>query len=237
MCEQYYHGVVRCALGWACWKTYLGRPEADRVRAGAMNLLGNGLSVARHDEEALSVREAELSMERRLGDSESNILVMQGNLANTYHLLGRLEEALRLRRDVYSATLRLFGEHERTFIAANNYASTLANARRYKEARSLLRKTIPVARRVLGESRELTLRMRDIYATALHLNTDATLDDLREAVTTLEDVAPIARRVLGGAHPVTVEIEESLQNAQAALSAALRARERPPARADAIDAR
>ena len=79
--------------------------------------------------------------------------------------------------------------------------------------------------------------MRWTYARALFTNTDATLDDLREAVTTLEDVAPIARRVLGGAHPVTVEIEESLQNAQAALSAALRARERPPARADAIDAR
>ena len=127
LCEQEYHGVVRCALGWACWKTYLGRPEADRVRAGAMNLLGNGLSVARHDEEALSVREAELSMERRLGDSESNILVMQGNLANTYHLLGRLEEALRLRRDVYSGRLRLSGENtERTLIAANNYAVPFA---------------------------------------------------------------------------------------------------------------
>jgi hypothetical protein len=24
LCEQDYHGVVRCALGWACWKTYLG---------------------------------------------------------------------------------------------------------------------------------------------------------------------------------------------------------------------
>ena len=22
LCEQSYHGVVRCALGWACWKTY-----------------------------------------------------------------------------------------------------------------------------------------------------------------------------------------------------------------------
>ena len=21
LCEQDYHGVVRCALGWACWKT------------------------------------------------------------------------------------------------------------------------------------------------------------------------------------------------------------------------
>ena len=29
LCEQDYHGVVRCALGWACWKTYLGRPETD----------------------------------------------------------------------------------------------------------------------------------------------------------------------------------------------------------------
>ena len=80
--------------------------------------------------------------------------------------------------------------------------------------------------------------MRDIYATALHLNTGATLDDLREAVTTLEDVAPIARRVLGGAHPVTVEIEESLQNAQArARPRSAPAKASPPARADAIDAR
>ena len=23
LCEQMYHGVVRCALGWACWKTYV----------------------------------------------------------------------------------------------------------------------------------------------------------------------------------------------------------------------
>ena len=23
LCEQDYHGVVYCALGWACWKTYL----------------------------------------------------------------------------------------------------------------------------------------------------------------------------------------------------------------------
>ena len=25
-----YHGVVACALGWACWKTYVGRSEEDR---------------------------------------------------------------------------------------------------------------------------------------------------------------------------------------------------------------
>ena len=29
LCEQEYHGVVCCALGWACWKTYVGQPETD----------------------------------------------------------------------------------------------------------------------------------------------------------------------------------------------------------------
>ena len=33
LCEQKYHGVVRCALGWACWKTYLGRPENEGLWA------------------------------------------------------------------------------------------------------------------------------------------------------------------------------------------------------------
>ena len=56
LCEQNYHGVVAFALGWACWKTYLGRPEADGARLSAMRQLGNGLSDAGHDEDALSVR-------------------------------------------------------------------------------------------------------------------------------------------------------------------------------------
>merc|ERR1711938_382703 len=56
LCEQRYHGVVRGALGWACWKTYVGRPETDRVHGMAMNLLGLGLSEAGHEEDALSVK-------------------------------------------------------------------------------------------------------------------------------------------------------------------------------------
>ena len=115
-------------------------------------------------------------------------------------------------------------EHYLTLTAANNYASTLGTLRRFKEVKSVLRKTIPVTRRVVGESHEVTLRMRDIYATALYFDPDATLEDLREAVTTLDDLAPTARRVLGGAHPLTVDIEGELRDARAALSA----RERPP---------
>ena len=95
LCEQKYHGVVVCALGWACWKTYLGRPEMDQARFKAMTLLGNGLYLAGHPAAALSVREAELANMRRLGVSEKGILAVQGNLAGTYQVLGRFEQAFK----------------------------------------------------------------------------------------------------------------------------------------------
>ena len=81
LCEQNYHGVLWCALGWGCWKTYVDRPEGDEVRRCAMNLLGIGLSAAERHEEALSVHEAELAMYRRIGALEETILVLQSNLA------------------------------------------------------------------------------------------------------------------------------------------------------------
>ena len=110
LCEQKYHSVVKCALGWACWKTYLGRPEADWARRMAMSVLGNGLDAAERFEDALVVQEAELAMVRRLDDSEGAILVVQNNLAGTYQYLGQSEQALRLKRDVYSGYLKLKGE-------------------------------------------------------------------------------------------------------------------------------
>ena len=234
LCEQDYHSVVAHALGWACWKTYLGRPETDMVRSFAMRRLGNGLGVAGHFRDALSVQEAEMALKRRIGANEDDILVAQGNIAITYKALGRLEEALSIKRDVYSGRLRLNGEeHEETLREANNYASTLIGLDRFEEAKSLLRKTIPVARRVLGESREYTLRMRWCYGQALYKDPAATLDALREAVTTLEEIEPIARRLLGGAHPLVMVMQQrDLKGARAALAA----RETPEAEKLAQDA-
>jgi len=217
LCEQRHHGVVSCALGWACWKTYLGRPETDQILFVAMNVLGRGLNDAKLYEDALSVQEAEWSTLRRVGASERDILIAQGNLASTYDRLGRLEDALPLQRGVYSACLRLLGEHQHTLLAANNYTSCLTDLQRFEEAKSLIRKSIPVARRVLGESNELTLKMRKIYARALFQDSTATLDDLREAVKTLEELERTARRVFGSSHPNTVTIELSLRDARAAL--------------------
>ena len=219
LCEKQYHGVVRCALSWACWKTYVGRPDAD-LPSCAMGVLGCGLSAAGHHTDALSVKEADLSMRRRLGDSDSNILVVQGNLAISYRRLGRLEEALRLREDVYAGTLKLYGEEgEDTILEALNYSALLLNLKRFQEAKSLMCKTIPVARRVLGESHELMLRMRCNYAQTLYWDPGATLADLREAATTLEDATRTARRVLGSTHPVAAQIEVGLRESRAVAAA------------------
>ena len=128
LCEQDYHGVVACALGWACWKTYVGRPETDQLQGMAMGQLGNGLYVSGHHEDALFVKEAELSMERRRGAPEENILVVQGNLASTYQKVGRLDEALRRRKVVYSDYVKLKGQdHELAILAAYNYATSLVS--------------------------------------------------------------------------------------------------------------
>ena len=184
-----------------------------------MTSLGNGLSAAQHHKDALSVREAELSMRRRLGDSESNILISQSNLATTYAKMGRVEQVLQMDRDVYYGRLKLNGEeHERTITAVTCYANSLNALQRFEEAKALLNKSLPVARRVLGESHHLTLYMQLNNARALYMNTDATLDDLHEAVTTLEDAARTSRRVLGGAHPLTKNIEHTLKVARFTLA-------------------
>ena len=221
LCKQRHHGVVACALGWACWKTYVGRPETDGARRMAMCVLGNGLALLEaKDEAALAVREATLASMRRFGAPEEQMLVTLNNLANTYHMLGRHEQALRARRDVYSGMSKLNGgEHVMTLEAAGNYASTLTGLERFEEAKSLLRKMLPVARRAAGEGHGVTLKMRWGYAMALYRDASATPSDLREAVTTLEDTGRIARRVFGGAHPITGRVGELLQDSRAVLAA------------------
>ena len=231
MCKQDYHGVVRCALGWACWKTYVERPETDQARwfaiarRFALTQLGLGLYKASHYEDALTVFMAELSIKRQLGAPERFVLATQSDLARTYRSLGRLDDAMRLRREIYSRRLELYGEEqETTILAALNYAFFLDRLEHYAEAKSLLRRATPVARRALGEGHMTTLMMRGCYATTLYEGPDATLDDLREAATTFEEMERTARRVLGSSHPLTTAIDGDLQKARAAL----RAREDTP---------
>ena len=175
-----------------------------------MNLLGSGLSKAKLHEDALSVGEAELAMERRLGADEDSILITQGNLATIYRELGLHEKALRLRRDVYFGFLKLNGEdHRDTLIAANNYAMNLLDLRRFKEAKRVLRKVIPVALRVLGAEHNLTLSLREDLCRAT-LCGDSSANERRDALKMLEDTLGVMRRVLGPQHPTTQRVQQCL---------------------------
>ena len=69
-----------------------------RTLRDAARLFSTLPSTAKHFEDALPVQEAVLSMERRLGGSENDMLCSQGNLAITYEKLGRLESALEMKR-------------------------------------------------------------------------------------------------------------------------------------------
>ena len=189
-----------------------------------MGVLGNGLYAADHDADALSVREAQLATMRRVGDSEHNILAVQGDLANTYMIFGRLEEALQIRQDAHARSMKLYGrDHSCTVTEVSNLANVLNCLHRSEEAKSLLREAIPIARRVLGENDIVKFRMQWNYARALYLDTSATLHDLREAVTRFVEIERTARRVFGEAHPFLGGVGYCLQEARAAL----RARETP----------
>ena len=154
----------------------------------------------------------------------------KGNLASTYHSLGRFEDARSLTQEIYAGMLRLHGaESPQTIEAANSLAAALSRLQRFEEARSLLRNTIPLAQRVVGhpivgEDRELTLIMKLTYARCLYKDDGATLDDLREAVNTLEDTERTARRVLGAAHPL---VQNHIGRSLGESRATLRARETP----------
>ena len=185
-----------------------------------MSLLGGGLYATKHYEDALSVREAELSTYRRFGAPEEHMLATQGNLSLTYRALGRLEDAVPMLRDLYSGYCRLMGEDGRESLSsAYNYANCLFELRRFKEVKALMSKAMPISRRALGDNDRLTLRIRWIYAMALYKDDGATLNDVREAVTTLVETERTARRVLGGSNPTTASIEDELRDARAKLRA------------------
>ena len=81
-CASNSHGVVSCALGWACWKTY-GRPEADGLGSCDVDWERNG---ANHH--VVDRTEAELAM---LHASSPNTFSTRAIL-RAHMQLGRLED-------------------------------------------------------------------------------------------------------------------------------------------------
>ena len=214
LCEQDYHGVVKCALGWACWKAYVSRPiDTDRSRGLSLSLLASGLGGVGRHRERLNVLEVQSDMVRRLGLSNAMISEITTNLANCYSQLGRHAEALELRQQVYDMDVARFNGLTRkdTFISAMNLASSLHFSGSVAEAITLLRKTVPEATRVIGAGSELTIMI--CAQLAEYLINRGQLEELEEGVALLEQTVGTAQRVLGGDHPTTRGIRSNMANA------------------------
>ena len=210
LCEQSYQGIVSCAMGWACWKTYVGRPETDACRASALLLLGLGLSNINRYDNALNVFEALADNIRRFPYAQGNDHILydcESNIAMCYGVLGRLEEALEIERRIYDRDVASgTADTEDSFITAKQLASTLTKLGREAEAKSFLSKRVVEAERALGPDNETVLWLRRDYAIAL---SDAPgllpLSDIIKSREILEDVLSRRRRIWGAKDEVVEE--------------------------------
>ena len=218
LCEREYHGIVKCALGWACWKTYLGRPETDNLRHSAMTILGVGLNAVNRHEEQLEILEAQVAAEELMDQEEEDILVTQSNLALCYEGLGRREEAIRLHHQVYADSVRLGLASSTTLEYALSLCATVVYAGRYTEAKSLLCKLLPEARRDLGVEDDTYIRLRATYGQALLECDEASRDDVVEAMAIFEELSTTIRRIYGTAHPFMPRIQADIEEARKKLA-------------------
>ena len=218
LCEQRYHSAVWCAMGWACWKTYLGRPETDQVRCSAIHNLSNGLQHAQKYEDALEVTKALSAIHERIGAPKTVYLANLGSMALILDDLRRPDEAIKLYEDIYAQKLSLFESSDiEVIITAYNLSRALGHSGRYREQKRLMNSTIPKARKSLGDDHELTLSCRQNYAASLlyaENMSPASQCDLREATKILEDVQKRCRRVLGANHRVTLAVQGDLNYAR-----------------------
>ena len=218
-CGHPFRGAVQLALGWACWKTYLGRPDRDNYRRMSMGILGSALSQSAQSEEALKVVEANLALTRRYWpNDEEGILILQVNAANCYSMCGREDEALQLRRNTHAKDRALYGaKHENAIQSGNCLAESLHTLRRYAEAKELLRKMLRLSQ-PLGPDHDQRLRAREQLSRVILEDPDASRADAREAVTILEDTIQRRRRVFGRRHPQTLQCEKALADAHDLLA-------------------
>ncbi|CAH0373058.1 unnamed protein product [Pelagomonas calceolata] len=220
LCKQRYHGVVKYALGWACWKTYLGRPEGDRFRIWAMGTLGQSMRMVGHVREATVVLEALLALIDRQPEKEKHthtVLNVQNTLASLYGQQGRHEEELSLRRKNYPLLKLIEGANsQNALISANNLGLCLHQRGRHAAAREALREPLADARRTFGEDHSITLNLRETTADATSgLGGEA---NLRETIAIYEDLVTRSRRVLGTSHPTTQQREQCLREFRAFLT-------------------
>ena len=236
LCEHDYHGVVECALGWAGWKTYLGRETTDEQRCNAISLLGAGLRAAVpkgsakrvvYCKEALGVFEAQLAeletfiQTQRIALScqelERTRIGIMTNIASCYADLGLDEKSLSTKRDIYARAEACNFPLENLVQLATNLANSLIASSHLAEAKIFLRQIIRTGLDAFGPNHQGVLNLQGRLGHAC-LQSAASRDDLVEAEKVLADVYAKERRICGPNHPQTRHTQKVLVSAQVAVA-------------------
>ena len=215
LCEQPFHGPVKSAMGWGCYKTYAGRPALDTAHLMSMSVLGNNLPPSN---ESLMVLEALLDGQKRYATkvggqpAERNVVITKNTISACYEALGRYDDALRLDREVYASAVRLFGPTSaQTLGLALGLVQSLIKTEHYAEARTFIRERMQESRG-LGDEHPVNMKLRHGLARAISRDGDITSrETLEETERILADLLRTTRRVLGPAYPDVVEQEEELK--------------------------
>ena len=229
-CEQWYHGKAGCALGWACWKTYVGRPlETSTRRVEALTVLGNALFMTGNEHGGIDPESAKMALkvyEVALAvrvkhysfDPQGQIITLKGNIAGCLSELGRTAEAIVARRGIFDQLKQVGGVADREALQAGvNLSIDMIRLQRIDELDAFLRENelLVTAQRVLGREHEYTIRLKWAHAHALRV--DKSTDAVRGVIEALEDVCRTSRRVFGNEHPQTLGYEQGLAGAREIL--------------------
>ena len=205
LCEQEFYGAVACALGWACWKTYLVRPETDYLREFAMQILADLLAKGSDVKTRLSILTIILRRRHEIGDQKSVIISVRSQIADCLEKLERYDEAHDVRRANYEASADM-AEMVALHYATDLGASLVQQERMQPgaaEALEFTRDVVDRARRLWGDDHGNTHKALQIYAMALYFDTKCSPEGLAEAETIISDMARAWRRKLGPSNPGT----------------------------------
>ena len=215
LCEQGHHGAVAAALGWACWKTYVGRPAGDHLRNIALQILADSM----HNDPSgrLAILESILDRLKIENERPMDIMYVRSQISKCLARLERNDECLALRRLNYEASLPRHiiveaRDQERQIVLPGREKWLLALAidlgdslvtTRDADAVDFCRDLVARAREEYGEESPVYERCLMTYARAMFRATKCSPESLAEAEAIVAATARSWRRRYGDSHPNT----------------------------------
>ena len=217
-CREWTQSVC-CALGWACWSTYLGRENNDWIRSEALETLADGLVAVDRYADATPVIEAILKWYH--GPMTMPQCRRERELSICYAQRGQIERAIHFEREVYPQHLAVIQNDWEEGDRFHSVAWTMyCQNDKYVEFIPVLREQLKLTRRKLGRNHDYSLYMA--FETGLLLlrsgqKSETLTEILKEAKALILDVTEKWRRHLGAEHRQTKWADEALHDIRVAL--------------------